>query len=150
VPAADRWLAIDQGLALGYRRARDAMAAAYRTKSGADFHAWRRRVKTHRHQIAALETLAPGRLKARIDRLDRLGDLLGDEHDLTVLEEAVRGHLSRIPDRRQRARLLRRIADGRARLRRRARPLGNSLFTEIPSAFRDRMRRDFRAFRRRD
>jgi len=147
MPKADRWSAIDQGLTRGYRRAREAMDAAYRSESGADFHAWRRAVKTHRHQLAALKEIAPGRMKARLDELDRLGDLLGDEHDLTVLEGALCGARARLPDPARVDDLLRRITDRQRQLRRRARPLGSRVFAEPPAAFRDRVRRDFRAAR---
>lgn len=147
MPTADHWRAIDEGLTDGYRRARKAMAAAYRTGTGADFHAWRRTVKTHRHQIAALEAIAPRRMKARLDELDRLGDLLGEEHDLTVLEAAIAAELSEIADPEPVEQLLRRIAVRRRTLRRRAQPLGGLLFEERPSAFRQRARRDFRAAR---
>lgn len=147
VPNAGGWSAIDEGLTHGYRRARKAMAVAYRTASGADFHDWRRAVKTHRHQIAALETIAPGRMKPRLDELDRLGDMLGDEHDLTVLEAAIQAELARLPDPRRGDRLLQRIADRRDQLRKRARPLGKRLFAVPPPAFRDQARKDFRAAR---
>ena len=149
VPNDDRWRAIGRGLTKGYRRAREAMAAAYRSESGADFHAWRRAVKTHRHQMQALETVAPRTLRPRLDTLDRLGDLLGDEHDLTVLEETVREEQACFADERQCDHLLRLIAQRRFRLRDRARPLGKKLFAERPSDFRDRLHADFRDFRRR-
>jgi len=148
-PNENRWRAIDDGFKRGYRRAREAMAAAYRSESGTAFHTWRRTVKTHRHQVAALQPIAPGRLTARVSQLDRLGELLGNEHDLTVLEQAIRRERSRIPDQRQLERLLRLVVEHRALLRRRARPLGLRLFAEAPSVFRDRAKRDFRRFRQR-
>jgi CHAD domain-containing protein len=123
------------------------MDAAYRSGSGADFHTWRRAVKTHRHQLAALKEIAPGRMKARIDELDRLGELLGDEHDLTVLEEAIRGTRTRLPDPDQVDHLLQELTSRKRQLRQRARPLGKRVFAEPPAAFRDRLRRDFRAAR---
>ncbi len=139
------WSGLDEALTRGYRRARAAMDTAYRSHKRSDFHAWRRAVKTHRHQIAALAPIAPTRMKARVDRLDRLGDLLGDEHDLTVLEGAIDAELSRLSDNRPGKELLRRIAERRQGLRRRARPLGKLLFAARPSAFRERARRDLRA-----
>jgi CHAD domain-containing protein len=149
VPSEDRWRTIGEGLEDGYRRARQAMTAAYRSDTGADFHAWRRAVKTHRHQVHALEPVAPRRMAARLDKLDRLGDLLGDEHDLVVLEQTIRDEQSCFPDERNCDHLLRLVSAQRFRLRERARPLGEQLFAEPPSRFRDQMRRDFRAFRRR-
>lgn len=147
MPKANRWSAIDEGLTRGYRRARDAMEAAYRSESGDDFHAWRRAVKTHRHQLAALKEIAPGRMKARVEELDRLGELLGDEHDLTVLEAAICGARTHLPDPGQVDDLLQRITNRKRQLRQRARPLGKRAFAVPPAAFRDHLRRDFRAAR---
>jgi len=147
VPREDGWRAIGAGVDDGYRRARDAMAAAYRSDTGTDFHEWRRTVKTHRHQVHVLEPIAPRRMRRRIDKLDRLGNLLGDEHDLVVLEQTIRDEQSCFPDERDCDHLLRPISARRFRLRARARPLGRQLFAERPSHFRDHLRRDFRAFR---
>jgi len=148
-PSADSWGAIGGGLEDAYRRAREAMIAAYRSDTGTDFHEWRRAVKTHRHQVHALEPIAPRRMRPRVDKLDRLGELLGDEHDLVVLEQTIRDQQTCFPDERNCDHLLRLISARRFRLRARARPLGRQLFAERPSCFRDHMRRDFRAFRRR-
>ena len=147
MPEADHWNAIDEGLTDGYRRARKAMAVAYASESGADFHAWRRAVKTHRHQVAALEAIAPRRMKARLHELDRLGDLLGDEHDLTVLEAAIGAELPQLADPEPIEHLLQQSAVRRRGLRRSAQPLGKWLFAERPTTFRDRVRSDFRAAR---
>jgi len=144
VPGADRWRAIGPGFEQGYRRARDAMATAYRSESGEDFHAWRRASKTHRHQVHALAPLAPGILNPRLKTLDRLGDLLGDEHDLTVLEQTIRDEKSCFPDERQRDRLLRLVGNRRLRLRRRAQSLGRALFAVRPSVLREHVKRGFR------
>jgi CHAD domain-containing protein len=147
VPTEDRWRAIGGGIDDGYRRARAAMSTAYSHDTGVDFHKWRRAVKTHRHQVYAVEPIEPRRLSARIDKLDRLGDLLGDEHDLTVLEQTIRDEQSCFPDERSCDHLLRLVSARRFRLRARARPLGRELFAERPSQFRAHLRRDFRAFR---
>ena len=149
IPNEDRWCAVGPGLTDGYRRARDAMAAARRSDSGVDYHAWRRAAKTHRHQVHALVPVAPRKLKPRVDALDCLGDLLGEEHDLTVLEETIRGEQACFPDERHCDHLLHLIAQRRLRLRDRARPMGEKLFGERPSDFRDWLHADFRAFRRR-
>jgi CHAD domain-containing protein len=170
-PAGDRWRTIGPGLTESYRRARDAMARAYRrggadgaasaggpvaadanqgdrNQSGADFHAWRRAVKTHRHQIRLLEALCPRELAPRLEQLDQLGEWLGEEHDLTVLEQALRSNDISLPDGRGRQRLLARLGDQRRGLRARARPLGEQLFSQGPQVFNRRIHGLFRAFRR--
>ncbi|HVZ73454.1 MAG TPA: CHAD domain-containing protein [Polyangia bacterium] len=146
-PKHDRWRSIGGGLDDGYRRARRAMSAAYLSGASADFHAWRRAVKTHRHQLGALEPIAPRRLRPRLDDLDRLGELLGEDHDLVVLEQTLRDERASFPDERSCDRLLRSISARRLRLRAKARPLGQRLFDERPSRFRERLRRAFKAFR---
>jgi CHAD domain-containing protein len=139
VPRSGSWRAIGPGLIDEYRRAREAMANAYDSGDNLAFHEWRRAVKAHRHHVQALAPLSPGTMNRRLGALDRLGDLLGDEHDLTILGDALeRERLLRVLDRRQ------------AALRAQARPLGARLFAERPSDFGRRVHTELRAFRRPD
>jgi CHAD domain-containing protein len=147
VPAPDGWRAVIPGFVDGYRQARRAMNAAARSGAGEDFHAWRRAAKAHRHHVFALEAICPRRLKPRLEDLDRLGDLLGDEHDLDVLEQTIRGEWTCFPDERDCDRVLRLLDRRRRGLRREARAIGARLFAERPSDFGRRARADFRAFR---
>ena len=75
-------------------------------------------------------------------RADALGELLGEEHDLAVLEAHLRaGDLRRHHDepwrtgRRTRERLLQAIAKRRRALRKRARRDGKRLYDEPPAKF---------------
>ena len=122
-----------EGYREGYRRARKAMAKAYRVQSGATFHAWRRAVKAHRHQVHVLEAWGPRHLERRLNELDRLDTSLGDEHDLGLLAEALRAEKTCAPD--DCARLLDLLARRRRQLRVAARPLGNRLFAVRPRDF---------------
>jgi CHAD domain-containing protein len=146
LPAAT-WRALGPGLVDDYRRARRAMAAAYRGGDAGAFHDWRRAVKTHRYQMQALEPLAPFTVGPRVTPLDRLGDVLGAEHDLTVLAEALhreRGFFSNAADRDL---LLRGLVGRQEGLRADARQLGKGLWAERPSKFGRRVHAELRALR---
>jgi CHAD domain-containing protein len=85
----DDWTLAQEGVAaLGvektWLRGRSAMAAAADGGGGEEFHQWRKRVKAHRTHCRLLAGLgAP--LARRVVALTELSDLLGEEHDLTVL-----------------------------------------------------------------
>ncbi|MDX1690291.1 MAG: CHAD domain-containing protein [Acidimicrobiia bacterium] len=76
---------IAPGIARVYRRGREAMFSAAERREEARLHLWRKRVKYLRHQYEALEPIWPAMLGAMASEAGRLGDLLGDEHDLAVL-----------------------------------------------------------------
>ncbi len=111
-------------------------------------HEWRKRVKYHRHHCDLLRDLWPRPMKARIAELQRLSDILGDDHDLAMLAQGVmtigvggggRG--------RSDAALLALIERRRAELQKTALPLGRRLFAENTGAFRKRLARYWKARR---
>jgi CHAD domain-containing protein len=121
---------VRDGLVEGYRRARGAMDEARRGQTAAAFHAWRRRVKAHRHQLAALELGAGGK---RLEELDHLARILGREHDLALLGHALATARALSPEDRRRLRAF--IARRRAAYRARALGLGERAFAASPRAF---------------
>jgi len=149
VPEDERWRSLAPGLVAAYRRSRRRMKTAYaRDKPGA-FHAWRRAVKTHRYQMQALEPLWPAELDARRDGLEKLGDLLGEEHDLAVLAQTLRAErVCGGDDDDDCRRFLAALTARQQQLRAEARPLGDRLFAEKPAIWARRLRAYFRAFRR--
>jgi CHAD domain-containing protein len=147
-PDVKIWRAVGPGFVDGYRRARRTMEAAYRAGDGAAFHAWRRAVKTHRHQVHVLEAICPRVMKPRLDLLEQLAECLGDEHDLTVLGETLATQRQCFSDREDHSRALRLVEKRQARLRAQARPLGKSLFRDKPYVFGRHARAEVRAFRR--
>lgn len=72
------------------RRARKAMKSAAKSGGAADFHTWRKRTKEVWYQSEALAKLDDEIAGAR-KPAEKLSDLLGDEHDLTITLEAVDG-----------------------------------------------------------
>jgi hypothetical protein len=82
------------------------------------------------------------RLRRVARRADRLGELLGEEHDLALLARRVRKRSELFAgDRRTRRALLKRIEQRRKRLRRAALREGEHLYGRKPKAFARRLRR---------
>ena len=79
------WAAIAPGLARSYRSARKAAEAVKADPPPEREHEWRKRMKDHWYQTRLLRELWPKPLKVRAAALDRVTDLLGENHDLVVL-----------------------------------------------------------------
>jgi CHAD domain-containing protein len=140
--------AIERGLEATYRRARKARDEAYREGTAEAFHDWRKAVKYHGHHLRLLSPIEPDRIGRRLRDNERLGDLLGKDHDLAVLDAVLVARASAFESE-QKARSARsRVAGRQQNLRRRAEPLGKRLFAETPAAFRRRVRAWFRAWRK--
>jgi hypothetical protein len=139
-PAGGALTGLADGLVRSYRGARRAMNRAYRGGGATAFHEWRKTVKIHAHHLRLLEPVCPELVHDRIDTLDRLGDLLGQDHDLAVFARTVRHGPNCFDDPQDRPRLLTLIARRQAHLRNTLGPLGQRLFAEPPPAFRRRLR----------
>lgn len=85
---------IEPGLRATYRRGRKGARRAVRGASATALHEWRKDVKYHRHHLELLVGLWPDVLTSAAGTARRLGDLLGDHHDLHQL----RALLSRSPE----------------------------------------------------
>ncbi len=167
---ADGLSLVEPGLQRIYRqgRARYQRAAHGKGDRGRALHEWRKRVKDLRHAAEILERSEPGGARSapqkrkrkgkkraarvlRIGRIakraDDLGELLGEEHDLAVLEARVRvPGAERAPlGRRSRKLLLKRIARRRRRLRARALRDGARLYKRRPKRFARRVEDAFEA-----
>jgi CHAD domain-containing protein len=136
------------GLERLYRKGRARRRRARRRQDLQTLHAWRKSAKDLRYAAetldrgkAAREHAAGRRLHRVARRADRLGELLGEEHDLGLLARTIRAHPEHFAGRkRARKRLLKRIERRRARLRARALREGARLYRRKPKAFRKRLR----------
>ena len=125
------WKAIYPGLKKIYRRNRKMFDAADQEPSPKNFHEWRKRVKDLSNQLRLFRRARPRKLRGRMDDLDKLGDLLGDDHDLFMLNEFVSRKFNHAPDVRMFEDL---IAARQKELRAEALKLGGQ-FYEKPSRF---------------
>jgi CHAD domain-containing protein len=78
--------AVGGGAGKTYKRARRRMEAAWAEPSDAAMHAWRKRVKYHWYHARLLRPINPPMMEPEAEAADRLSDLLGDHHDLAVLD----------------------------------------------------------------
>ena len=128
-----------EGLEKTYRRGRAAFANAYEAPSTDHFHQWRKRVKYHWYHLRLLSDVWPKQMKVQGRAADRLGDLLGSEHDLAVLCQSLLSE----PGVFGRPKNIRRIANcidqQRESLREQARQLGSYLYAEKPSCLSKRV-----------
>ena len=132
-----RFDTIGEGLELAARKARRAYRRADKTRTDVDFHTWRRRVKDIWYQLRFLEPVNPDALKKRTGKLKELSRLLGDYHDLTTLRDAIPSEP-----------LLRALIDRRiAELARTTLRLGAEVHAEKPKQLRERVQRDWEAWR---
>jgi hypothetical protein len=129
----------------GRRRMRRARRARRHRREAAAMHMWRKSVKDLRYVAETLDrsdaqtqqqSKRARRLKRTARRADRLGEMLGEEHDLALLAEVVRRHAKRFrgPGRGHRS-LLKAIERRRRRLHKRALRKGKRLYERKPKRF---------------
>jgi len=83
---ADGGEAFGPGFSKTYRRARKAAGSLRKCPSAEGFHEMRKHIKYHWYHCRLLEPLWVEALKARQHEARRLGEILGEHHDLAVFE----------------------------------------------------------------
>lgn len=130
-----------EGVRHAYRRGGERGAAAYESGAAADFHDWRKSVKTLGLQLRVVEPVspdeedAPGAPGALRPRFDELGDLLGEDHDLAQLGALIARHPELLGAADQREALEALLAERSLMLRARARPVYEALYADKPKTF---------------
>jgi len=140
--------ALCAGAKRAYRRGRKAFAAAERDPSAERLHEWRKRVKDLWYHQRLLRDTWPGPVKAVAGECDRLGELLGDDHDLAMLADQLSGPAAETtPPAVDVDRILELIGMRRAELQAEAITIGRRLYAEKPKAFARRLARYLSAAR---
>jgi CHAD domain-containing protein len=142
---SEGWNALDSGLTRSYKDGRQAFARARAGGEIEDLHAWRKRVKDlWYHQRLLGPTCGPS-VAGNAKELDRLSDLLGDDHDLALLKkELTEGGMPLAVDLDPVVGL---IGYRRGELQTEAFHIGQRVYAETPKAFRRRMRTCWKAGR---
>jgi CHAD domain-containing protein len=124
------------GAVRAYERGRRALAAVEADPSTERLHEWRKRVKDLWYHQRLLREAWPGPLKAQASESDALSELLGDDHDLAALADALgaepaptRGTTVDVDAVREL------IAQRRTELQAAAIDLGRRIYAEKPSAY---------------
>jgi len=147
-PKRKGWNAIALGVRRTYRNGRRRYLEARHNGKAEDFHEWRKRVKDLTYQAGMLCKVCPGKMVAIEKELKRLGETLGDDHDLVMLTECEA--MNRFTGRDEKAaHALGALADTRQQqLRSRALTIGGRLYAEKPSVFCKRLNQYWREWRK--
>lgn len=138
------WPEIRVCLKKRYRRGRGAWKLARIEPSADHFHEWRKAVKDLGYQIDFLCPAWPPKTKAMLDGLKELGEQLGDEHDLVLLDQFVNKHGVY----RQETAALQPLIDAkRGQFGAKIRRLGSRLYAKTPEAFCVHLEQDWKAWR---
>lgn len=73
-----------------YRKGRRALAAYRKALTPETFHTWRKRVKDLWYQLRLMRRRLPGGVRKKIKRLNEIGRLAGDAHDLSMLRDSLK------------------------------------------------------------
>lgn len=82
--------AIGGGAGKTYKRARRCMVEAWNSPGAEEMHQWRKRAKYHWYHARLLREIRPAMMAPHEAAAGELADLLGDHHDLAVLEARLR------------------------------------------------------------
>ncbi len=134
----DRYGSVGPGLTATYGRGRAEMVMAYRTPAPASFHLWRKRVKYLMHQMEILTPLWPEVILGMVITLDRMAELLGEDHDLAELLESIAKRPELCPNPLERS-MVRALAEQRrSDVETAVRILGRRVYAERPDSLRSR------------
>jgi CHAD domain-containing protein len=137
---ASGWAPLGEGLRRVYRRGRRLMPDTAGAGSQR-LHAWRRHVKRYWHLLETFEPMNPRRLGPEVRAARLLSELLGQEHDLALLEARLSRRERRVPPGDTRALTL--IGPRRAELTARALRVGRRLYAAKPRQVEADLRRDW-------
>lgn len=125
------------GFERSYRRGCRAFEQATREPSSDGFHEWRKRVKDHWYQCRLFDSAWTPSMRWRIYELKGLADLLGEDHDLAVLQQVLTAEAGEIGgDTKQLGDLARQFQQ---ELRDRATELGRKIYTTEPPVLASRL-----------
>lgn len=121
------------GVEQGYRQGRKAMGLAYDTADDEAFHAWRKGVQAHWRHMVLLSRLWPEMVDARAAAARELSQILGDDHDLSLVRIRIDALGKDIPTPSDvRSQVLALVAGRQDVLRRLAKPRGALLYAASP------------------
>lgn len=138
------WKTVVSGLVGGYREGRGEYDTCSWQPTTEALHQWRKRVKYLYYQTQILNPLWPAIMRAWHGELDRLGGMLGDDHDLAVLAGTLKEDMQAAA---QAEPLLAAIGARRYSLQREAQLLGMRIYAERPRDLRRRLRTGWRVWK---
>ena len=141
-----RFSAIGPGIGATYARGRREMKVAFEDPLAENFHSWRKRVKYLRHQMEIVSPLWWEVVGGLASSLDTLGEVLGEEHDLSELTRLAASVPDLVPDPDERSLLVSLALQRRQELQGAARVIGRRIYAESPEQFTRRLDAYWRAW----
>jgi len=143
------WKHVVAGVARAYERGAKSFGAARAEPTPELLHAWRKRAKDLWYHQRLLAPAWPALLGAQAEEAHLLSELLGDDHDLAVLDARLRDEAAPLAPAvdAERAELLALVAHRSEQLRAEATQLGRRVYAESPKAFKRRITRYVRTAR---
>lgn len=126
---------LKKGLQKVYKRGRNGYVNALKKGTPQRFHEWRKRAKYLWHQVDMLNFLWPEILKPLAKEMHTISDLLGTDHDLTLLDEMVGTHQLTFGSEQARHTFRSLLREQQGQYRDRALVLGAKIYAETPKAF---------------
>ncbi|HUA71692.1 MAG TPA: CHAD domain-containing protein [Solirubrobacteraceae bacterium] len=134
---AGGWKALEPGLLRAYGRGRAAFARVGVGGEMEDLHAWRKRVKDLWYHERLLAPTCGPTMAGHAKELDRLSDLLGDDHDLALLRQELTADSTPVAV--DLGAVVGLIDYRHTELQSEAIHIGDRVYAETPKAFRRRM-----------
>lgn len=122
-----------------YKRGQSSLEKAKATRATEDLHDWRKRVKYLRYQIDTLSVIWPGIMGSLEDELHDLSDLLGFDHDLSIIHEQIANNLVEFSEPVDKALVVTIIEHYRKQLQWNALVKGQNCYYEKPALFVERI-----------
>jgi CHAD domain-containing protein len=126
------------GIHTAYKRGRKAFMTAREESSPENLHEWRKRVKDLGYHFDVIECFCSKELKGVAEDLSKLGDHLGDDHDLVMLGMAARSDSLTEQEINE---ISKSIVASRKSLQKAAFKLGEAVYAEKPKEFLERLRK---------
>jgi CHAD domain-containing protein len=123
------------GLRLCYRATRTSFRHAFTAERDEDLHEWRKGVQHHWRQMQLLTPCWPSELTARAEAARSLSQLLGDDHDISLLIRLISTPTMMFGTPEETAAFLKRCRRRHKALRKEARKQGERLFAERARPF---------------
>jgi CHAD domain-containing protein len=144
---ASGWRSMRRGLRRLYRQGRRALAEVNADRSVENLHEWRKQVKYLWQSLRVLEHAWDNALGPLAEEYHRLGQLLGDDHDLVVLSDRARREVESFGGVEVVRQLTQLIDQRRRELQDELFERGRRLYGEPPAAFIDRLSALWRVWR---
>jgi hypothetical protein len=135
----DDFRSLAKGLRRGYRATRESFQHAFASERDEDLHEWRKGVQHHWRQMQLLAPCWPSELSARAEAARSLSQVLGDDHDISLLCRLVSTPTMMFGTPEETAAFLKRCRRRHRALRKEARNQGERLFAERARPFAERI-----------